>query len=256
MLQGHKNSGTLRLRRDNWEKKRGREREKRAIAQCKGKKKEEERRKGGISKPLRSLNASQPQFPEVPLLTTHHHAVISVAPSPQGGLFATGSGDQKARIWRYDNLSDLPPHFNLPRRKKACIPVISPFSASFPTTISNHLSPVPPMSSCSISPHGILRLFPTLPPIRSTLALTPTCDTASAPSRRRSSHSASPPASNRSSATSTSNTLAFPFSKGSDPFLAPSTRQFPISALRSTLHVPSTSGSVSHPFFHAGDHID
>jgi glucose repression regulatory protein TUP1 len=29
-------------------------------------------------------------------------AVISVAPSPVGGLFATGSGDMKARIWRYD----------------------------------------------------------------------------------------------------------------------------------------------------------
>lgn len=26
--------------------------------------------------------------------------VISVAPSPQGGLFATGSGDMRARIWR------------------------------------------------------------------------------------------------------------------------------------------------------------
>lgn len=29
-------------------------------------------------------------------------AVISVAPSPMGNLFATGSGDMKARIWRYD----------------------------------------------------------------------------------------------------------------------------------------------------------
>ena len=28
-------------------------------------------------------------------------AVISVAPSPMGTLFATGSGDMKARIWRY-----------------------------------------------------------------------------------------------------------------------------------------------------------
>ncbi len=26
--------------------------------------------------------------------------VISVAPSPTGGLFATGSGDMRARIWR------------------------------------------------------------------------------------------------------------------------------------------------------------
>ena len=28
------------------------------------------------------------------------HAVISVAPSPTGQLFATGSGDMRARIWR------------------------------------------------------------------------------------------------------------------------------------------------------------
>lgn len=27
-------------------------------------------------------------------------AVISVAPSPQGELFATGSGDMRARIWK------------------------------------------------------------------------------------------------------------------------------------------------------------
>lgn len=27
--------------------------------------------------------------------------VISVAPSPSGGLFATGSGDMRARIWRF-----------------------------------------------------------------------------------------------------------------------------------------------------------
>jgi len=31
--------------------------------------------------------------------------VISVAPSPFGGLFATGSGDMRARIWRSVNLS-------------------------------------------------------------------------------------------------------------------------------------------------------
>jgi glucose repression regulatory protein TUP1 len=28
--------------------------------------------------------------------------VISVAPSPTGGVFATGSGDMRARIWRFD----------------------------------------------------------------------------------------------------------------------------------------------------------
>ena len=30
--------------------------------------------------------------------------VISVAPSPTGELFATGSGDQRAKIWRYTYL--------------------------------------------------------------------------------------------------------------------------------------------------------
>lgn len=34
------------------------------------------------------------------LLTIIIYAVISVAPSPMGGLFATGSGDMRARIWR------------------------------------------------------------------------------------------------------------------------------------------------------------
>ena len=29
-----------------------------------------------------------------------HCSVISVAPSPQGELFATGSGDMRARIWK------------------------------------------------------------------------------------------------------------------------------------------------------------
>ena len=34
------------------------------------------------------------------LLMIVHHLVISVAPSPQGDLFATGSGDMRARIWK------------------------------------------------------------------------------------------------------------------------------------------------------------
>jgi glucose repression regulatory protein TUP1 len=41
------------------------------------------------------------------MLQGHKNSVISVAPSPQvsaaGGLFATGSGDQRARIWKYMN---------------------------------------------------------------------------------------------------------------------------------------------------------
>ena len=35
------------------------------------------------------------------LLIVVHYLVISVAPSPKGELFATGSGDMRARIWKY-----------------------------------------------------------------------------------------------------------------------------------------------------------
>ena len=35
------------------------------------------------------------------MLMVDCHLVISVAPSPQGELFATGSGDMRARIWKY-----------------------------------------------------------------------------------------------------------------------------------------------------------
>ena len=34
------------------------------------------------------------------LLIFVHYPVISVAPSPVGELFATGSGDMRARIWK------------------------------------------------------------------------------------------------------------------------------------------------------------
>jgi glucose repression regulatory protein TUP1 len=37
---------------------------------------------------------------EPPGHCTHTIVVISVAPSPQGFCFATGSGDQRARIWK------------------------------------------------------------------------------------------------------------------------------------------------------------
>ncbi|KAF8416504.1 hypothetical protein EV426DRAFT_419131 [Tirmania nivea] len=40
------------------------------------------------------------------------HVVISVAPSPMGGLFATGSGDMRARIWRL--VPPCPKLFNHP----------------------------------------------------------------------------------------------------------------------------------------------
>ena len=40
--------------------------------------------------------------------------VISVAPSPSGGLFATGSGDMRARIWRLVYFfSPLPNYFSV-----------------------------------------------------------------------------------------------------------------------------------------------
>lgn len=42
-------------------------------------------------------------------LITVHHLVISVAPSPKGELFATGSGDMRARIWKYV-ISASPPY--------------------------------------------------------------------------------------------------------------------------------------------------
>lgn len=39
--------------------------------------------------------------------------VISVAPSPSGGLFATGSGDMRARIWRLVYFLSLPNYFSV-----------------------------------------------------------------------------------------------------------------------------------------------
>lgn len=38
------------------------------------------------------------------MLQGHKNSVISVAPSPAGRLFATGSGDYKARIWSYERI--------------------------------------------------------------------------------------------------------------------------------------------------------
>ncbi len=38
------------------------------------------------------------------MLQGHKNSVISVAPSPAGGSFATGSGDTRARIWSYKSL--------------------------------------------------------------------------------------------------------------------------------------------------------
>jgi general transcriptional corepressor TUP1 len=35
------------------------------------------------------------------MLQGHKNSVISVAPCPTGSLFATGSGDMRARIWSY-----------------------------------------------------------------------------------------------------------------------------------------------------------
>lgn len=44
------------------------------------------------------------------MLQGHKNSVISVAPSPTGNMFATGSGDMKARIWRSVMLSPVPYH--------------------------------------------------------------------------------------------------------------------------------------------------
>ena len=45
------------------------------------------------------------------MLQGHKNSVISVAPSPQGELFATGSGDLRARIWRYVFLGLVSLHY-------------------------------------------------------------------------------------------------------------------------------------------------
>jgi glucose repression regulatory protein TUP1 len=40
------------------------------------------------------------------MLQGHKNSVISVAVSPAGGVFATGSGDFRARMWKFGNISD------------------------------------------------------------------------------------------------------------------------------------------------------
>lgn len=42
----------------------------------------------------------------VMMLQGHKNSVISVAPCPTGHMFATGSGDMKARIWTYGPYSE------------------------------------------------------------------------------------------------------------------------------------------------------
>ena len=39
------------------------------------------------------------------MLQGHKNSVISVAPSPAGTFFATGSGDTRARIWSYRTIA-------------------------------------------------------------------------------------------------------------------------------------------------------
>jgi hypothetical protein len=78
MLQGHKNSGkqaTLRIVSEVC-----------PLGQA-------------VAGPL-LLAQRRPLFAQDIKLTNLSFAVISVAPSPQGELFATGSGDLRARIWR------------------------------------------------------------------------------------------------------------------------------------------------------------
>lgn len=68
MLQGHKNSGALR----------------------------------DLRHALPHLCSAASDSMNIRAMANHEcvSAVISVAPSPQGNLFATGSGDMRARIWR------------------------------------------------------------------------------------------------------------------------------------------------------------
>lgn len=80
--------------------------------------------------------------------------VISVAPSPSGGLFATGSGDMRARIWRLVLLVFTSPHNFLsffPSNPDRIILFLSPaisyffflFFALFYPTKSGILDPCP-----------------------------------------------------------------------------------------------------------------
>ncbi len=41
------------------------------------------------------------------MLQGHKNSVISVAPSPAGSYFATGSGDTRARIWSYTRIQPM-----------------------------------------------------------------------------------------------------------------------------------------------------
>lgn len=81
--------------------------------------------------------------------------VISVAPSPSGGLFATGSGDMRARIWRLVLLVFTSPRDFLsfsPSKPDRIILFLSPvisyffflFFALFYPTKSGDPGPVPP----------------------------------------------------------------------------------------------------------------
>jgi glucose repression regulatory protein TUP1 len=40
------------------------------------------------------------------MLQGHKNSVISVAVNPQGGYFASGGGDFKAKIWRYEPIEE------------------------------------------------------------------------------------------------------------------------------------------------------
>lgn len=87
--------------------------------------------------------------------------VISVAPSPSGGLFATGSGDMRARIWRLVlfgvYISPQFPFFFLPSKPDRIILFLSPVISYFFFLFFALFYPTKPGDPC---PHALF--FPIL----------------------------------------------------------------------------------------------
>lgn len=73
------------------------------------------------------------------LLTSDFSTVISVAPSPVGNLFATGSGDMKARIWRLALFDDIRPITPFASRITSLL-LFKPAPVLEPTPLFNQIS--------------------------------------------------------------------------------------------------------------------